>query len=219
MTVAQLRNLARFWLDDVNGGYFTDAQMLVLLNNAQRECQKLLLQAGEDFYTVCATALTTTGQQNYALPDDFVKLMRIERLISGTGDSAFYERLYPITRNEQDVTLYYNNGAPNNFIINKDTFSLLPVPDQAYTLHLWYAYRVEDMVNDNDEPDVPEDYQEYIAIMAARDGFLRDGRTLQPIESKLLYFETMMKENSERRNEDSPRMVVCTTGGDWDVGW
>lgn len=219
MTVAELRNLARFWLDDVNGGYFTDAQMLVLLNNAQRECQKLLLQAGEDFYTICSTAEATMSQQNYALPTDFVKLMRLERLVSGTGDTAYYERLYPMTRNEQDLLLYNTSGAPNNFVINKTTFSLFPVPDTEYTLHLWYAYRVVDMVSDNEEPDVPEDYHEYIAIMAARDGFLRDGRTLNPIESKLLYFETLMKENSDRRNEDSPRMVVSTSGSGWDVGW
>lgn len=216
MTLSELRNLSRFWLDDVLGGYFTDAQMNILLNNAQRECQKQLLQSAEDFYTVCVTAVTVANQANYALPSDFIKCMRLERLVSGSGDSATYQRLFPITRNEQDVLVEISTGAPYNYIINQSTFTLLPVPDDVYTLHLWYAYRVADMSGDSDEPDVPKDYHEYLAILAARDGFLRDGRTLAPIESKLIYYETMMKENSDRRNEDSPRMVVVTSGdGCW----
>lgn len=219
MTLADLRNLSRFWLDDVNGGYFTDAQMLVLLNNAQREAQKLLLQAGEDFYTECVVTSTVTGQAEYALPDDYIKLFRLERLLSGTGGSAYYQRLFPITRNEQDNVSYYNNGAPFNYIINKETFTLIPTPDQAYTLHMWYARHVDNMVADIDTPDVPTIYQEYIAILAARDGFLRDGRSMSPIESKLMYFEKMMNETSERRNEDSPRMVISADGGGWGEGW
>jgi hypothetical protein len=66
---------------------------------------------------------------------------------------------------------------------------------------------------DTDVPDAPEDYHEYIAILAARDGFLRDGRPLSPIESKLAYYERMMEESAENRNVDSPRMVVATPEG------
>jgi len=222
VTFLELRNLTKFWLDSVDDSlYFTDAQLNVLLNNAQKECQKLLLQAGEDFYTVCAVTTTVANQSEYALPTDYIKLFRLERLLPGTSNpgTSYYQRLYPITRNEQDNVVYYNNGAPFNYIINKDTFTLIPTPDQAYTLHLWYAPHVDDMVADIDTPDVRPMYQEYIAILAARDGFLRDGRTLAPIESKLAYYERMFNETSERRNEDSPRMVVSTNDYSSDGGW
>lgn len=222
MTRGELRTLVQFWLDSVDDTlYFTTAQLNMLINNAQRELQKKLLQAGEDFYTVCITASTVANQSEYALPEDYIKLFRLERLLPGSVNpgQSYYQRLYPLTRNEQDNVVYYNNGAPYNYIINKDTFTLIPTPDQVYTLHMWYAPHVEDMTDDADTPNAPPIYHEYIAILAARDGFLRDGRTLAPIESKLLYYEKLMDETSERRNEDSPRMVVSAGGGYGEWGW
>lgn len=217
MTRGEIKALARTWLDDLSGGYFTDTIMDRFINQAQRECQKLLLQAGEDFYTICVYTTTVVDQRDYALPSDFVKLMRLERVTQGSGDTAATVRLWPLERNEIDVADYNaqsdSTGLPWNYVINKASFSLYPVPNAAKTIKLWYAPRVADMDDDADIPDVPEDYHEYLAILAARDGFLRDGRPLTPIESKLAYYEKMMEESSENRNVDSPRMVNATPEG------
>lgn len=218
MNRGEIKSLARYWLDDPDGDYFVDAFMDRAINQAQREAQKRLLQAGENYYTVCSITSTVTNQRDYAFPSDFYKLIRLERITQGSGDTAATERLYPLTRNETDTAGYsgYDSsatGLPFNYVINKSTFSLYPVPDASKTLRLWYAYRVADMDDDADVPDVPEDYHEYLSILAARDGFLRDGRGLGPIESKLSYYDTMFKQLAESRNEDSPRMVVSTVEG------
>lgn len=218
MTLAEMRTLARYWLDDDEGGYFTDAMMLVFLNNAQRELQKKLLKAGEDYYKICVESATVKDQRDYQLPTDFMQLHRLERITSGSGDTAATERLQKITTNEVDVGAYNlqagAQGMPYNYVLNKNTFSLYPVPNEGgKVLRLWYAPRVTDMAADDDVPDAPEDYHEYIAIMAARDGFLRDGRSLAPIESKLAYYETMLDQTAEDRADDSPRMVIATPDG------
>lgn len=217
MTRAEMRALVLFWLDDRDGGYFLTADVNILLDNGQREVQKLLLEAGEDFYTICAETSTVASQRDYALPSDFIKLMRLERITQGSDDTASTERLYPLTRNEIDVATYNTQGAsqglPYNYVINKDTFSVYPVPDSVKTLRLWYAHRVVDIASDGATPDCPEDYHEFIAILAARDCFLKDGRPLSPIESKLGYYEKLLKQVSESRADDSPRMVVATPGG------
>lgn len=210
MTFIELVQLTSLWLDDIYNGYFTVPQVKGWVNNAQREVQKLMLNAGEGYYTVCSTASTVINQRDYAFPSDFLKVMRLERILQGSGDTAVVEMMRPITRNEQDLVNYAISGLPYNYVINQDSFSLYPVPNTVVEMRLWYAYRVEDMVNDADVPDCPRDYQEYIAILAARDGFLRDGRPLAPIESKLGYFEKMLKENAQQRNQDVPRQVVVT---------
>lgn len=221
MNRGDIRQLALTWLDDVNGTYFTPSIMNVWINQAQRECQKQLLQAGEDFYTICVETQTVTNQRDYAFPSDFVKLMRLERITQGSGDTAATQRLYPLSRNEIDVGMYNSGpvptGLPYNYVINQSSFSLYPVPDQVVVMRLWYAYRVVDMDDDSDIPDVPTDYEEYIAILAARDGLIRDGRPLGPMETKLLYYQNMMKESIENRNVDSPRYVRATVGGFGDV--
>lgn len=222
MNRGEIKELARVWLDDVDGGYFTDAIMNRFINQAQRECQKLLLQAGEDFYTKCFYTTLVANQAHYALPSDFVKLMRLELVISGSGDLESVERIYPINLNEQDIAYnYYGSGTqggrPRNYTILKNVIRLFPTPNEVKTIKMSYAPRVLDMTDDGDVPDAPEDYHEYIAILAARDGFLRDGRPLTPIESKLAYYEKMMEESSESRNVDSPRMINSTVGGFGDL--
>lgn len=215
MTRGEIKQLARFWLDDENGGYFTDAFMDRVINQAQRELQKELLQAGESYYTICAEFSTVVNQRDYALPSDFFQLDKLELITSGSGDTASTRRLEPIQRTEID-TLNYNlantsSGEPFNYVLNKNTYSLYPVPDVSKVMRLWYSPRVSDMSSDSDVPDAPADYHEYIAIMAARDGFLRDGRAITPIEMKLRYFKDLMEEQAESRNSDSPRMVIRTS--------
>lgn len=217
MTLSELRTLTSFWLQDTENGYFTTAILDVFINNAQRELQKLLLQAGESYYTICVETSTVANQRDYALPSDFLQLDLLERITQGSDDTAATERLYPLERSEIEVAGYNaratNQGLPYNYVLNKSTFSLYPVPDSVKTLRLWYSPRVTDMSNDADTPDAPEDYHEFIAILAARDGFLSDNRSLAPIESKLAYYEKMLEEQSESRNSDSPRMVIATSTG------
>jgi hypothetical protein len=78
-------------------------------------------------------------------------------------------------------------------------------------LHLEYSYYVADMVADNDTPDAPAHFHEYIAILATRDCLIKDGRPLQPIEAKLVHYENLLKEVAEQRMADGPRMIVQTT--------
>lgn len=218
MNLGQIRDLALSWLDDTDASYFTTAVVNRFINQAQREAQKKLIQAHENFYTKCVETSTVADQRDYALPSDFLKLLRLERITQGSGDTAATERLHPLTLNELEVSGFNSrastsNGVPFNYVMNKDTFSLYPVPSSVETLRLWYVPRVADMVNDGDTPDVPEEYHEYLAIMAARDGFLKDGRSLSPIESKLAYYEQLMEEDAESRTIDSPRTVVATESG------
>jgi len=215
MTRGEIKALARAWLDDDSGGYFTDAIMDRFINQAQREAQKCLIRAGENFYTKCVETSTVADQRDYALPTDFMKLLRLERITQGSGDTASTERLHPLTTNEIDVSGYQNgsSGDSYNYVVNQSTFALYPVPNSVKVLRLTYVYRVGDMSSDGDTPDVPVDYHEYMAILAARDGFLRDGRSIAPIERKLMYYDDLFRENAESRTLDSPRQIVSTTDG------
>jgi hypothetical protein len=65
----------------------------------------------------------------------------------------------------------------------------------------------------NQNLDCPEDYMEMIPILAALDGFIRDGRDPTPLMAKKAYYEELLKRESQRRNEDTPRTVVVTSDG------
>ncbi len=216
MTLLTLRTLVSQWVDDPQNGYFTVPTLNLFLNNAQREVQKLLIQAEDSYYTKLVTTSTIQNQQDYALPDDMLKLTRLEVVASGSGITADRRLLQNITINQQGM-VGPQSGLPVCYYWQKSRLSLLPVPDQAYPLNLYYDYLVADMVMDSDVPDVPQDFQEYIAVLAAFDCFIKDDRIPANISMKKDYYEKLLKQMAEDRDISGPRMVVMTE--DWGGGY
>ncbi len=212
MDLVTLRTLVSQWVDDPQNGYFTVPTLNLFLNNAQREVQKLLIQAEDSYYTKLVTTFTVQNQQDYALPDDLLKLTRLEVIASGTGITADRRLMTNITINQQGM-IGAQSGLPYVYYWQKSRLSLLPVPDNIYVLNLYYDYLVTDMILDGDVPDVPQDFHEYIAVLAAFDCFIKDDRISANITMKKDYYEKLLKQMAEDRDISGPRMVVMTE--DW----
>lgn len=209
MTRGEIRALMSSWLDDVNQTYFTPAQQNVWINLAQRQVQQMLLQAGENFYMRPVETILVTDQADYVLPADFMVEHRIEIIISGTGPNENRQPLLPITTNQQDL-VSIATGVPSNYYIKKDRITISPTPQQSYVMRLYYSPRVTDLVNDADTPDVPEQFMEFVAILAALDGFIKDDRSSENLMAKKLPYEMLLKQMAEDRLQDQPRSVVMT---------
>lgn len=209
MTRADIRNLALYWLDDVDGGYFTSTQMNVFINNAQREVQKQLIQAGQNYFLKRSETTTVVSQADYVLPSDFLKLHRLEWIDSGTGTTEDRQQIYPISVNQQNYTTPAI-GIPTVYSLLKDRFTLYPTPESAKVVRLYYSYRLTDMSSDSDTPDIPEDYHEYIAVLAAMDGFVKDDRMPTNLVKKMEDYKVLMKQTADDRKQDMSRKVLIT---------
>lgn len=209
--LGQLRTLTLSWLDDLNGTYFTPAQVNVWLNNAQRELQKRLIDKGENYYVERLTGTMVVGTDTYTLPTDFKKSHKLEVVVPGTSGVTEQRRiLAPVTYVQIDA-VGQTSGFPVAVCFKRNSMILRPIPDQAYTMYLHQSYQVADMVSDSDVPDCPADYAEYLAIRAVLDGLMKDQR--QPndfIMAKKEEYEKMLTIDSQRRDVSAPRMVVST---------
>ncbi len=214
MTLAQLQAYCSDLLDDTNNGYFTLASLTMRLNLALRELQKRLISANEQWYSVCVTTPMVVDQAEYALPSDFLEIIRLSRITQGSGASSVYQKINPITPNQVDLLADSTKGDPWFYVINKATVTLHPIPQTTQLLHLNYSYSVADMVNSNDIPDAPPQYHEYIGVLATRDCYIKDGRSIAPIEQKLQEYEKLFKETAQQRKVDTARMVTRTSS--WD---
>jgi hypothetical protein len=213
VTFQDLQNQVLTWLDDINGTYFTNAQTTFWLNNAQRECQKQLIQAGEHWYLTTAGTNLVANEDCYSLPADFRVVHKLELLSQGALTDPIIiqkrERIYPVTPIESDL-INYGPGFPSGYYLKKNCIVFRAIPDLAYPVLLTYSYMVSDMTLPTSVPDVPVQYQEYIAILATIDGFLRDGRDPSAfLEKKKDYLE-LMRQDADQRQVDGPRMVVST---------
>lgn len=209
LTLTQLQTYCSDLLDDPNNGYFTLPNLTLRLNLALRELQKRLISANEQWYMTCATTPTVAQQNAYALPDDFMQVIRLDYITQGSGTTASTQKLLPITPNQVDMVTDVS-GDPQFYVLQKDQFVLYPTPVSVKTMHLYYSYFVSDMVNGSDVPDAPAQFHEYIAILAARDCYIKDGRPTTPIEGKLAQYEKLLKEVAEQREASVARMVVKT---------
>jgi hypothetical protein len=210
-----LRNLALYWLDDENGGYFKVAQVNRFLNNALRECQKHLLRSFENRYVECFETTMVANQAWYVLPTDFLKLNRLEIITSGTAPNEEIRKLEFLTLNQKEFNLS-KTGTPYGYYFLKGKLGLTPVPDTGLTLRLYYTYRIAEMDDDTDVPDIPTEYQEFLSILAAMDGLIKDGRDPSALLIKKNEYIDMLRRDAENRNVDKARMVVITDGGGFD---
>jgi len=217
MQVSQIQTLLSSWLDDPNQSYFLPAQTLVWINNAQRQVQLQLIQAGQNFYEKPVETTLVINQSDYMLPSDFIELHRLEVVISGTAPNENRSPITEVTTNQQDLVAL-STGTPVHYLIKKDRFTLFPCPDQALTLRLYYSPMVTDLANSTDVPDVPEEYMEYVCLLAAFNGFIKDDRAPQNLMAKKAEYETLLKQMAVDRTTDRSRQVVEVGGygiGDW----
>lgn len=213
MNFVELQNLTAYWLDDIDFGYFKPIQVKLWLNNAQKEVQKMLLQSRANFYLTPVQTTLVVNQNDYVLPNDFMTVHRAEVVMSGSPPNESLSPIAPMTLNQQDL-VPNGTGTPRYYFLKKNRIRIYPAPDTALTFRLHYSYAVSDMVNDTDQPDVPSSYHEMLAVLATIDGLMKDGRDVQPMLAKRGYFENLLKQETQDRNEDAPRSIV-QTGGDY----
>lgn len=209
MTFLELQQLTSYWLDDLNFGYFTQTQVKRWLNNAQQEAQKILIQSSENWFLDCVTTTCVANQPNYALPDDFLKLNRLQVVENPGTSSEDRTQIFGVVLS-QDKLLTQSPAFPAAYYLKSNQLILVPVPDSTYTLRMDYTFRLADMVLDGDVSDIPEQYHEYIALLAAISGFLKDDRNPSSLLAKKQWYEELFKRDSEDRKVDAPREVIST---------
>lgn len=217
MQLQDLQNLVAYWLDDLNFGYFTQTQITVWLNNAQKELQKRLIKAGNNYYTITVTTPLVANQSDYQLPSDFKKLHNLEVILSGTAPNESTNPIQPITEN-QKYLVQTGTGTPFWYTIKKNRLILRPAPDTALTMRMVYSYMIADMANLTDVPDAPADYHELIALLAAEDGNIKDGRSNPLLEKKIAVYQAQIDSDAQERNQDQTRQIV-ETGNSADNGF
>lgn len=220
MTLEQLQDLCLSWLDDPDAGYFTRPQLTTWLNNSLKVLQRELIQAESSWYDRCVMTNLVINQPAYSLPADFLKVRRMELVTSGTGVGVSDSKslIVPVTMIESQGWSV-GPGYPAIYYLKKNCFVLKATPDNTYPLILTYSYQVADMTAETETPDAPDEYHEYIAILATLDGFMKDQRDPSPFIEKRDFYRELMKQDAAQRKIDAPREVVSTEDGGCEGYW
>src|SRR3954468_7137609 len=123
MTFLEGQTLVADLLEDANFGYLSRSVVKLRLNLAQRELQGKLIRAGNDYYTKCVKTNTVVGQKAYALPNDFRELSLLEKVVSGSGDTADTDPIVFLTPGER-YQVFEVSGDPAYYWFEKNNLIL-----------------------------------------------------------------------------------------------
>jgi hypothetical protein len=206
MTLGEMRTLFGTYVSDPYFGYFTPSITLTFLNNALIQAQLRLLKMHAAYYSVCTSTTLVIGQSQYALPDDFLALFDawIDLETATVPTETLPLNFIPLS---QRHNFNQTNGTPTNFYMLKDSINLVCPPDTALTFELIYAYRVPALASDLDIPDVPEQFHEYIVLLAAKTAFMTDDRVSSLIDDEIKKYDDLISAN-EQRVQSQPRFII-----------
>lgn len=220
MNVGAMCDYIAFLVDDLNFGYFKKPQLYRFLNQAGGETQKKLIDAGQLWY-LKVTPDSGTGsiplvvnQAAYTQPTDLMEINRIE-LVQNPGVNENRYALTSCTLNQKDL-FPQGPGQPLAFYMGKDTINIIPPPNAVagQIMRVFYNYRIPQITQDSDTMDIPEEYQEYTCILAARKCYLKDARDASLLEKDLQEIESRMMRKAMERMKDRAHSVTIVVDGE-----
>jgi hypothetical protein len=168
----QIRQRTDRTADDPINGFVTDSELVSMINNAWRGADDLIINTYEDYRNVQATPiLTVSGQRDYPLPSDFLKLRGVDALITGNQYVTVQECPWK-ERNRYSYFLIPWIISPNGVsfryhVLDHYTIRFMPSPNiGGNTIQLSYVNTLPPMVNTTD---TIEDYNGWISTMIIAD--------------------------------------------------
>lgn len=165
MNRGDIRSLVRIWLNERSPGFWLDADLNTLISIANQKVNSLISSLKEDFFTASATFSTVGGQKSYIFPTDLRFLRRIEH--TNALDITDVERLdelpFPDSEQHQDWQ-WVSQSKPKRYRIVGNHFELWPIPDDIYTMRIYYDQLQVALALDPDIPLSPGDFHDMVAV-------------------------------------------------------
>lgn len=199
------------------GSQATDSQLIVWVNDAYSQVIDAILQVNPDFFAKSSTTSSFSGQQEYVLPSDFMKMVMVNIQIDGV-----WHRVIPF--GEGDVR-FINKAADETdsqgytwekprYYINGSNLGFMPIPDETTSnnIKMWYTYTPNLMTEDSSVPAIPAQYHNIIKY-AAYGNYLDLQREHVAAERMRVRFDALverMNQNIAERNTDVSKSVQIT---------
>jgi hypothetical protein len=175
-TLGSMRTQIRQRCDFVNNNFITDQEFNSYINASRFELYDILCQKfGDDYYVATPYTYTTSGKvsaltnaSTYPLPGDFYKGLGVEVALNPQDPNSWvslrkFEFIQRNLWNFPNVYTFY--GITNlRYRFNGTNLLIVPIPSAGQTIRLWYAPRLNYLLNDTDVFDGVSGWEEYIIV-------------------------------------------------------
>lgn len=149
MTLQEIIKAVRDELLEPTPGFWSDEEITRWINEANNELtEKAKVEAAPYTFT------TTANTSNYSLPSDLyqIKLIKIND-----------NKIYPASIDVLNSSVI---GFPIYYVVFNNQLYFYPIPDDTYTVRLYYYKKANQLVNTTDVPVLPERYHYLLKLYA-----------------------------------------------------
>lgn len=213
---------------NTNTGTMPNATLFLFLNERNRQFCAALQGVREDFLGERSTTDLIGNQQEYQLPDDCMRLKKVEMTFDGTNWKAgkFFDinqrPLFGVNgTNGSEVLATDATTISQNYSVDfpyvdvlENSLFLYPIPDTTRTagLKLYYFKRPQDMTLTSQSADLPKEYHSYLVESCTLDVEVMKGKLAASVGlEKQEELVQLFKRTVAPRNDGEP-VVIRGTG-------
>lgn len=209
---------------NTNTGTLTSATLFLFLNERNRQFCAALQGVREDFLGERSTTDLVGNQQEYQLPDDCMRLKKVEILYDGTNWKA--GKFFDINQRPvfgvngtmggevlpTDATTTANNYSVDWPFVDvlENSLFLYPIPSATRTggLKLYYFKRPQDMTTTAASADLPKEYHSYLVESCTLDVEVMKGKLAASVGlEKQEELVQLFKRTVAPRNDGEPVVI------------
>lgn len=190
-TLLQLRTRAQEESDNVNSDFISTSEWLSLINSSYQELYGLLVTSyGENYAVATPYTFVTDGQsQDFALPDDFFKLLGVDLQVQASG---IWTTMKPFIFNERNRFTRVNS----------------PVPMAGQTVRLWYVPVLTLLADDGDSTvNTVNGWEEYIVVDAAMKALAKEESDVSVVAARKAALVARINGEASNRDAGSPAHI------------
>ena len=202
-----------------SSSFFTDSEMTTWFNLTQKEVQNKLIQTFENFFVTSTSIDIVANQEEYSMPIDHVKIIRVEDI---QNTSAPIE-VYPISFNDKErYTPIFNTnitalGYVHGYSIKGNSFIFRPRPDRSINsgVRVYYSKQIPDYVSATSCSIIPDNFHEALMWGVIRRAYAKQESTPEALSMAEGNFNRLMKEmvnTAENRQVQRSRRVKRRKG-------
>ena len=202
---------------DNTSSFFKDTTLVRYFNQAQQELGRTVIQSFENYFVTESTINVSAGNDTYALPSTFIKMLRVEDVRNSTAPLE----IYPISLNEKEgyrfefPQITSATGEPSRYIIKGQSLMLRPIPNysQQSGISLWYEKRILNMTANTASngatgvSEIPIEFHEALAWGMCIKMAIQQQSDPSIYQAEFLRIKEDMKKELELRQVQLPRKV------------
>lgn len=209
ITLAELKEQARFRADQTNSNFVSDPELVTYINSSIAELQDLLISSyGNDYYVSSSVFNTVANTDSYALPADFYKLLGVDAKINGNDKFS----LRPFNFNERNRNDSFSSwglmtGPSVRYRIRGDNLVFSPQPEGIFEITMWYVPLAVKLVDDTDTLADLNQYAEYVIVDAAIKMMQKEESDIQVLALQKGALVKRIQEMAQNRDAGQPESV------------